>query len=49
MFEKHFNAHGLEQLVAFQVRIKPVSEQESETCGIGTWYFIFIYHFDYKK
>ena len=40
MFEKHFNAHGLEQLVAFQVRVKPVSEQESETRDIGTWYFI---------
>jgi len=27
MFEKHFNAHGLEKLVAFQVRIKPASLQ----------------------
>ena len=30
MFEKHFNAHGLEKLVAFQVRIKLASKQESE-------------------
>lgn len=36
MFEKHFNAHGLEQLVAFQVRIKTASKPESETQDVCT-------------
>lgn len=29
VFEKHFNAHGLEKLVAFQVRLKPARKQKS--------------------
>jgi len=40
MFEKHFNAHGLEKLVAFQVRIKSASKQKSEKQGSDTCDFI---------